>query len=254
MSDFQEKRDAQPIPTAAALIGCAGWSIPKSFAQEFPELGSHLERYAARLRGVEINSSFYRPHRVQTYTKWAASVPEEFRFAVKVPKSITHENRLKDTGGLLDSFLAEVAGLGEKLGPLLVQLPPSLRFEDAVAEKFFSELRSRFAGQVVCEPRHFEWFGAQATEMLTKFQVARVAADPALSPQAAIPGGWLGIAYYRLHGSPTIYRSAYTSEFVRQLRENLQAKASEGVPTWCIFDNTAEGAATGNALELADSF
>ena len=73
--------------------------------------GSHLERYGAILDAVEINSSFYRPHRTATYERWAASVPEDFRFAVKVPKAITHERRLKDVGDLLDRFLSEVGGL-----------------------------------------------------------------------------------------------------------------------------------------------
>src|SRR5688572_17535989 len=75
-------------------IGCAGWSLPKKFADAFPAEGSHLVRYAARLPAVEINSSFYRPHRPTTYEKWAASVPTGFRFSVKVPKWITHERRL----------------------------------------------------------------------------------------------------------------------------------------------------------------
>src|SRR4051794_10397874 len=110
-------------------IGTAGWSIPKAYAAPFPPSGSHLERYGAVFNAVEINSSFYRPHRIATYERWAATVPEDFRFAIKVPKSVTHERRLKDTGDLLDQFVSEVTGLGPKLGPLLVQLPPSLAFE-----------------------------------------------------------------------------------------------------------------------------
>jgi uncharacterized protein YecE (DUF72 family) len=78
-----------------------------------------------------------------------------------------------------------------------------------------------------------------------------VAADPALSPQAFEPGGWQQLVYYRLHGSPTIYRSAYSVEFMKQLSQKLQTNIQRSVPTWCIFDNTAEGAATGNALELS---
>lgn len=85
--------------------------------------GSHLERYGAVLNAVEINTSFYRPHRTATYTRWAASVPEDFRFAVKVPKTITHERRLKDVGELLDRFLSEAGGLGPKLGPSWCSCP-----------------------------------------------------------------------------------------------------------------------------------
>jgi uncharacterized protein YecE (DUF72 family) len=143
---------------ATVRIGTAAWSIPKEHASPFPVAGSHLERYAAVLNAVEINSSFYCPHRTATYERWAASVPEDFGFAVKVPKAITHECRLKDVDDMLDRFLSEVGGLGSKLGPLLVQLPPSLNFHGGIADRFLSELRNRIQGSIVCEPRHVSWF------------------------------------------------------------------------------------------------
>jgi uncharacterized protein YecE (DUF72 family) len=242
---------SQQFDADTFFIGCAGWNVPKLFAGHFPPAGSHLERYASRFSGVEINSSFYRPHRPQTYEKWAASVPPQFRFSVKVPKVITHEKRLVDTREPLNRFLDEVAKLGSKLGPLLVQLPPSLAYDQVKATDFFGGLREMFKGQVVCEPRHATWFAPDANVLLTAFQVARVAADPALLPQAFEPGGWRGLVYYRLHGSPTIYRSAYSTEFLKRLSVSLQIQTERSLPSWCIFDNTAEGAATGNALELA---
>jgi uncharacterized protein YecE (DUF72 family) len=91
--------------------------------------GSHLERYARRLNVAEINSSFYRPHQRKTYERWAQSTPAGFRFSVKVQKAMTHEQGLAGCGALLDGFAAEVAGLGGKLGVLLVQLPPKLAIE-----------------------------------------------------------------------------------------------------------------------------
>src|ERR671911_3236047 len=97
--------------TPMVRIGTAAWSVPKEHAEPFPVTGSHLERYSAVLNAVEINSSFYRPHRTTTYERWAASVPESFRFAVKVPKSVTHERRLKDAGDLLDQFVSEAGGV-----------------------------------------------------------------------------------------------------------------------------------------------
>ncbi|NOX60422.1 MAG: DUF72 domain-containing protein [Chloroflexi bacterium] len=128
-------------------IGCAGWSIPKAQAELFPTKETHLQRYAARFPAVEINSSFYRLHRPQTYARWAASTPAHFRFAVKMPCAITHYGRLKDASGLAE-FLAGPRELKEKLGPLLVQLPPSLAFERDVAEEFFAVLREQFEGHV----------------------------------------------------------------------------------------------------------
>jgi uncharacterized protein YecE (DUF72 family) len=229
-------------------VGTAGWSIPKVNAASFPADGSHLERYGAVFNAVEINTSFYRPHRRETYERWAASVPKDFRFAAKVPKVITHERRLKDVRESLDRFLAEVSGLGAALGPLLVQLPPSLAFQEGVSDIFLNELRSLFAGRIVCEPRHASWFTAGVNALLDQLQIARVAADPAPVPAAGDPGGWRGLSYYRLHGSPRIYYSPYDTEALVGVASRLASDAAAGAETWCIFDNTAAFAATGDAL------
>lgn len=230
-------------------IGCAGWSIPKEHAAHFPVDGSHLQRYAGRFNAVEINSSFYRPHQPRTYARWATSVPQGFRFAVKVPRSITHERRLKEIEDLLEPFLAQAGGLGNHLGPLLVQLPPSLVFNASMVRQFLTVLRQRFGGEVACEPRHATWFRPGVGPLLADFQVARVAADPAVVPAAAEPGGWDGLGYYRLHGSPQMYYSAYSAPYLDALRQKLDRAALAG-SCWCIFDNTALGAATANALDL----
>ncbi|WP_165226431.1 DUF72 domain-containing protein [Aquisphaera insulae] len=230
-------------------VGCAGWSLPKEISVHFPAEGTHLERYAARFPAVEINSSFYRPHRPATYARWSASVTEDFAFSVKVPKLVTHERRLKGVDDVLDGFLSEVTQLGEKLGPLLDQLPPSLSFSAAIAEGFLASLRQRFDGAVALEPRHASWFEPVADQLLTRYRVARVAADPAIVPTAGKVGGWDGLAYFRLHGSPKVYYSTYAEDYLANLAKTLirQARTAE---VWCIFDNTAEGAATANALDV----
>ncbi|HEY0833275.1 MAG TPA: DUF72 domain-containing protein, partial [Azospirillum sp.] len=146
-------------------IGTAGWSVPKAVADAFPGPGTHLERYARVLPAVEINTSFYRPHKPETFERWAASTPAGFRFAVKVPRAVTHVARLRDAGDPLARFLGEAAHLGDRLGPLLVQLPPSLPFDPLVAGAFLADLRARFAGAVVCEPRHRTWFTAPAERL-----------------------------------------------------------------------------------------
>lgn len=238
--------------TAPIRIGTAGWSIPKDHAGAFPAEGSHLERYAAVFNAVEINSSFYRPHRPATYARWAASVPDSFRFAVKVPKAITHERRLKDTHDLAQRFLSEVSGLGPKLGPLLVQLPPSLPFEAGTSDRFLQALRSQVAGEIVCEPRHRSWFTPDVDALLDELRVSRVAADPAPVPGAGEPGGWGQLSYFRLHGSPRIYYSPYGEDALTAMAERLARRAVSGAPSWCIFDNTAAFAATHDALVTRD--
>lgn len=232
------------------LIGSAGWSLPRAEQAHFPAAGSHLERYASRFDAVEINSSFHRPHRMATYARWRDSVPSSFRFSVKLPKTITHGLCLREAGGLLESFLAEVAGLGEKLGCLLVQLPPSSSFDPAVVCAFFADLRLRSALPVACEPRHPSWFTPQVDDLLAGLEVARVAADPARVPEAAEPGGWRGLIYHRLHGSPRTYYSTYSEEYVAALAAQLRAETAPGRTVWCLFDNTALGGATRNALDL----
>jgi uncharacterized protein YecE (DUF72 family) len=238
---------------AGIRIGTAGWSLPGAHREAFPEAGTALERYAARFDAVEINSSFYRPHRPSTYARWAGSVPDGFRFAVKLPREITHTRRLIDVAEPLDRFLGEVASLGDRLGPVLVQLPPSLVFEAATADAFFAALRAAVAGDIVCEPRHPGWFEPDAEALLSAHCVARVAADPARVPAGGEPGGWPGLAYYRLHGAPRIYYAAYEPAAITAIAGRLAVHAAAGVPAWCIYDNTALGHATGDALATREA-
>ena len=232
-------------------IGTAGWTIPRDVTDQFPADGTSLERYAARFNAAEINSSFHRPHRLSTWERWRDSVPDGFRFSVKLPKTITHQAKLFDYCDLLTDFLEQAHVLGDKLAVLLVQLPPKLGYDAAIARAFFSELRSRTSAHIACEPRNASWFTAEVDEALTTLEVARVAADPALADEAGRPGGWSGLAYWRLHGSPVIYRSSYSD---RILEFADAVAASEASDRWCIFDNTASSAATSNALALRAAF
>jgi uncharacterized protein YecE (DUF72 family) len=164
-------------------VGCATWAIGSANEQLLPPGPSNLARYARALTAAEVNSSFHRSHRHATWGRWARSVGPSFRFAVKLPKQITHERRLRDVSEPLAAFLAAR-------------------------------------------------------------RVARVAADPAVVPCAAEPGGWDGLRYFRLHGSPVTYRSPYPPEFLDRVAAQLRPG------DWCIFDNTASGAALPNALQL----
>jgi uncharacterized protein YecE (DUF72 family) len=239
------------LPVEAPIrIGCAGWNIPKQFAKHAISTGSHLERYSHLLNCSEINSSFYRPHRNTTWQRWRDSVPTGFRFSVKMPRTITHEAKLNCDSQTLSLFLEQVRWLGDKLGPILMQLPPSLQFDSSRARSFLSLLRQSYAGELVCEPRHPGWFDPEVDELLAEFRVGRVAADPACVPAASRPAGDGSVVYYRLHGSPQRYYSAYSDDFLRALAAQMKEAASRS-ETWCIFDNTASGAAFGNARHLA---
>jgi uncharacterized protein YecE (DUF72 family) len=145
-----------------------------------------------------------------------------------------------------------VTGLGGKLGVLLVQLPPNLAFDEQVADKFFKDLHARIATPVALEPRNASWFAPELNDWLAKRHVARVAADPARMEGAVEPGGWEGLVYYRWHGSPRIYYSKYDEAALAALRLRLDKSRQRGAEAWCIFDNTASGAAFGNALTLCE--
>src|SRR4051794_36302621 len=132
---------------ATIRIGCAGWSLPRSSAQFFPQIGTGLERYAAIFNAAEINSSFYRAHRRETYARWASLVPSGFRFSVKVPQDITHGLRLTACARPLRQFVDEIGGLRSRLGCILIQLPPSLAFQRAAIRKFLALLRRHYDGR-----------------------------------------------------------------------------------------------------------
>jgi uncharacterized protein YecE (DUF72 family) len=223
--------------------GTAGWSLPI----KPNEPGSHLFHYSRTLGCVEINSSFYRPHRASTWARWASETPPDFRFSIKAPRTITHEATLRNVDVPLKAFLGQIEPMQEKTGPILFQLPPSFEFEPAPAGEFLALLRTIYTGEVAFEPRHATWFTAEVDDLLKKYMIARVAADPPKgSPEAEESGGATHLAYYRLHGSPRTYYSNYEHSFL--LRLAARVKTLKGA--WIIFDNTALSHAYPNALSF----
>lgn len=224
------------------IVATAAWSIPKSVVDRFPRQGSVLERYAAVFKGVEINSTFYRRHRPDTFARWAGSVPNDFRFAAKIPKAITHGRRMEAIEDEFADFLADISPLGGKLGPLLCQLPPNLAFDRMIAKRALASMRERHVGEIVLEPRHPTWASEDARAILENLSIERVLADPPVIWDAS---DFISPPrYIRLHGKPKIYYSAYTTDEIRDFHD---LAAPEG---WCVFDNTALGSATENALAM----
>lgn len=243
--------------SANVRIGTAAWSIPKAVAESFSGEGSQLARYARVLGCSEINSTFSRTHRATTFERWATETPEDFRFSAKLPEAMTHGARLKVPRAEVKGFTASLSGLGGRLAALLVQLPPSLDLDMRTARNFFRSVHAGFEGAVLCEPRHPSWFTAAADRLLVEERVGRVAADPARPTGAATPGGWLGesgdgrgaVVYYRWHGSPRMYWSRYESDWLAGRAQEI-SRWPPGTEVWCIFDNTASGAAADDALRL----
>jgi uncharacterized protein YecE (DUF72 family) len=234
-------------------VGCAGWSLPRQEQHRFAEGESHLQRYSSRFAVTEINSTFHRPHQARIYERWASAVPANFRFCAKLPKTITHTQRLVNGEALLRQFLEEASPLGAKLACLLVQLPPSLAFDSAVAARFLEMLRKHWPAKAAMEPRHASWFEPDADKLMRELEVGRVLADPVRHETGRAPGGWPGFVYVRLHGSPRMYYSEYESSVMEALAQRLRIAEIECDEAWCIFDNTASGAAVTNALQLVEA-
>jgi uncharacterized protein YecE (DUF72 family) len=226
------------------IIATAAWSIPKKVADRFAQEGSGLTRYASVFDGVEINSTFYRRHKASTFARWAESVPDSFRFAVKIPKEITHTRAMKDIAEPFGTFLEDIAPLGKKRGPLLCQLPPSIAFDADALDSAFNTVRNADGGPIVIEVRHKSWASAEALDLLKSYAINRVLADPA--PVWPTEDFDTPPKYVRLHGKPKIYYSSYADEEIRSFSDLLAADS------WCVFDNTASGAAIENALTLVD--
>lgn len=227
--------------------------MERAAGQPAPVPGRRLAPGALRRPAARRGDQFIvlPPHQRSTYERWAASTPPAFRFSVKLPRSITHTARLKGTDTLLEAFLEQVQGLGERLGCLLVQLPPSLRLDRPVADAFLRGLRERHPHRsVAVEPRHASWFTPEGDALLRAWQAGRVLADPVLHAGGEVPGGWPGLVYCRLHGAPRVYYSAYDAALVDALAARLRVATLAARSVWCIFDNTASGAAAANALDL----
>lgn len=234
-------------------IGTAGWNLPVEFQDFFSKKGSHLERYAQSLNSVEINSSFYKDHQYKTYKRWSDSVPEDFRFSVKLSRHFTQETSLLETENLA-AVLEGISGLGNKWKVLLVQLPPSLEFEAESAEAFIDVLKENLKGiDIVWEPRHISWTQQKALQLLSRYQISKVMADPEpcqLSDKEQSQVDF--IRYLRLHGSPQIYKSRYDERVLRRISEQVKTQVKKK-SVWCIFDNTTYGYASKNALDLKNT-
>jgi uncharacterized protein YecE (DUF72 family) len=157
--------------------------------------------------------------------------------------------KLQNVREPLVQFLAQTEELAEKKGPVLVQLPPSFRFEGSVVTGFLDILRDVYDGAIVCEPRHATWFSPTVASLFDRYEISRVAADPPPVPEAAVPAGSPRVAYFRLHGSPRTYWSRYGESYIESIAATVR-RISVAREIWCVFDNTASGAALENACEL----
>ncbi len=165
-------------------IGLAGWSNPPAHKALRRASQTHLEYYAECFSCVEINSSFHRPHKRATYAAWRVATPAQFKFSVKMPRTITHDSGLVHTKVELMQFYTAIDALLPKLGAVLMQLPPSLEFDPRSVRAFLKSIPRWKEVRLVCEPRHASWFTPAADALLVRSEVA---ASPQIPLRSSAP-------------------------------------------------------------------
>ena len=239
-------------------IGISGWTYPPWRGTFYPEkLSQHKElEYAAEIfRSIEVNGTFYSLQKPESFDKWAASTPEDFVFSVKAPRFITHIRRLRDAQGPVANFLASgILKLGPKLGPILWQLPPNLKFDAELMESFFRLLPHDIQAAADAARSHDQWMAQRAwmktkqegplrhsievrnksfavpefIELLRKHKVALVCADTPEWPRMMdVTSDFM---YCRLHGSEKIYESGYDNAGLDAWTERIVAWAQGKEP------------------------
>jgi uncharacterized protein YecE (DUF72 family) len=230
-------------------IGTSGWNY-KHWKEIFypPKVPASkwLDFYADRFDTVEVNATFYRLPKPQTFDNWYRKTPDHFIWSVKGSKFITHTRRLKDCGEPLSRLYGSLERLNEKLGPILFQLPPSLSFDRDLFIRFCENLNPGLRHTI--EIRHPSWIDHQVFEILKAHNFAFCISDTAgrYPYHEEITADFI---YIRLHGSRKLYASEYSEEEL----QSWAGKIKEwGLDTYLYFDNDFEGFAVKNAERLRE--
>jgi uncharacterized protein YecE (DUF72 family) len=231
------------------FIGTSGWDYRHWKGVFYPEgcpRTRWLDHYSRTFSTVEVNATFYHRIRQNTYLKWHSSTPEGFLWAVKASRFITHIRRLQGVEDSLDIFFSDVSTLGEKLGPLLFQFPPSLEFDGKTLEVFLGLLPA--GGRYAVEARHPSWTGQDTLSMLREHNIAWCIADTAgrFPYLEAVTADYV---YIRLHGSRKLYASEYTEGELRAWAHRIRSWERDA---YVYFDNDFMGYAPKNALRLRE--
>jgi uncharacterized protein YecE (DUF72 family) len=232
-------------------IGTSGWHYQHWKGPFYPEGlpdGSLLDHYLKHFTTAEINNTFYQLPKRQTFVHWRDSVPDGFLFSIKASRYITHMKKLKDPDEPISTLIGRIEVLGDKLGPILFQLPPRWKVN---TERLSSFLRSLPEGyRYTFEFRDESWFGHETEETLRKRGAAFCIYDfeGRQSPRS-VTGDFV---YVRLHGPDGAYQGKYHDRTLTSWAEAFSSWADEGKEIFCYFDNDEKGYATQNALKLQE--
>ena len=215
------------------LIGTSGWQY-RHWAPRFyrgVQQRRWLEHYAERFATVEVNASFYRLPSRETFTAWAERTPEDLVFVVKASRYLTHIRRLREPEDPVRRLVEAARGLGAKLGPVLVQLPPDMRREETLAA-FPPDLR------VAVEPRHASWFEPETLRLLERHDAALCMADrPGWRPEPYRTASW---GYLRMHEGRASPRPCYGRAAIDAWARRLAERFGPDEDVYVFFNNERE--------------
>ena len=230
-------------------IGCSGWYYDHWRGLFYPEAlpkTKWLQFYAQRFNTVELNNSFYHLPSEKAFITWKESTPNNFTFAVKVSRFITHTKRLRNLNSAVENFLSRAYLLQNKLGPLLYQLPPNMKRNDKILESFLSSLPQEY--QHVFEFRHESWLNNSVFKILRRYNANLCIFDmPDFTCPPVITGD---IAYVRFHGSTSLYSSCYSDNELSQWAEKIIQLKKRANIVHIYFNNDTEAFAVQNATTL----
>jgi uncharacterized protein YecE (DUF72 family) len=237
-------------------VGTSGWSYG-DWGKFYP-LGlaarDQLPFLARHFASVELNASFYRLPTEAAFRRWATVTPPEFRFAVKVSRSITHTKRLNDVAELWQNLTGRGQLLGDKLGVWLLQFPPSLRATPEIFERLEAFLSYAAAPGVrlAFELRHKTWFEDEALDLFRRHGLCLVQAESSRYPHSPEGFSPAPFAYYRFHGPRQLYASQYTDEELDHWARLIRAELEAGKDVYAYFDNDYHGYALEDARRLGE--
>jgi len=231
-------------------VGTSGWMYDawrEGWYGDLPKrkwLGFDAQRFTA----VEVDSTFYRQQKRETYEAWASQVPADFKFAVRGHRYVSHNKKLLDAGEAVQRMRDQAEGLGEKLGPVLWQIPPRVRVNVERIHHFAEALALWPNARHVLEFRNETWFSAEVEAALSEHGIANCLSDSGSFPM------WEAITtdlvYLRLHGNPYTYVSRYEDEALDAWMIRIEAWLAEGREVHVYFDNDAHGHAPHDAVRL----
>ncbi len=232
-------------------IGTSGWHYPAWEGSFYPRgirQDEYLAYYTQSFQTVEINNTFYKLPTKAAIQLWRDSVPEGFLFAVKGSRYITHMKKLLDAETHLPKLLGRIKLLGNKLGPIVFQLPARFHYNPDRLRSFLEALPTEY--RFALELRNPSWYRDEVWEALSSHQVAFCVFDLAgrFSPKIVTSH----FAYIRLHGPKAQkYSGHYSTKQLEELAELMSSWKSGGRDVYCYFDNTGQGEAVQDALKLS---